>query len=136
MKSNKASSSRVGLGKGVYLLPNLVTTVNLFLGFFALIRAIQVAMGRYEDYRVCAIAFFLAAIFDMMDGRIARKTNSASKFGMEYDSMADLVSFGVAPGIVYYLWALQSLERVGWVGAFLYMVCAALRLARYNLQCP
>lgn len=123
-----------GLHRGVYLLPNLFTSANLFLGFFAIIRGIQISLRGGNDYRSCAFAIIAAALFDMMDGRVARRTNTATKFGVEYDSLSDLVSFGVAPAILLYMWAFQDLGRIGWLGAFLYIACGALRLARFNLQ--
>jgi len=123
-----------GIEKGIYILPNLFTTGNLFFGFYAIVRAIQITLHGQTNFKFCAIAIFIAAIFDVLDGRVARKTNTASKFGVEYDSLADLVSFGLAPAIVMYLWALQSFEEVGWIGLFLYVACGALRLARFNLQ--
>jgi CDP-diacylglycerol---serine O-phosphatidyltransferase len=122
------------LHKGVYILPNLFTSASLFMGFFAIIRAIQTATRGEGSYQWCALAIIAAAAFDMMDGRVARKTNTATKFGVEYDSLADLVSFGVAPAVVMYLWTLRGLGRVGWLAAFLYMACGALRLARFNVQ--
>jgi CDP-diacylglycerol---serine O-phosphatidyltransferase len=122
------------LHKGVYILPNLFTSASLFMGFFAIIRAIQTATRGEGSYQWCAFAIIAAAAFDMMDGRVARKTNTATKFGVEYDSLADLVSFGVAPALVMYLWTLHDLGRVGWLAAFLYMACGALRLARFNVQ--
>lgn len=122
------------LEKGIYILPNLFTTGNLLFGFLAIVNAIQITITDQEDFKYCAIYIFVAAVFDMLDGRVARKTNTASRFGMEYDSLCDLVSFGVAPAIVIYLWALNSFGKVGWVGLFLYMACGALRLARFNIQ--
>ncbi|MCB0308693.1 MAG: CDP-diacylglycerol--serine O-phosphatidyltransferase [Bdellovibrionales bacterium] len=123
-----------GIEKGVYILPNLFTTGNLLFGFLAIVRAIQITLRSEENFKICAIFIFIAAVFDMLDGRVARKTNTASKFGVEYDSLCDLVSFGLAPAIVVYLWALQSFERFGWMGLFLYVACGALRLARFNVQ--
>ena len=123
-----------GIERGIYILPNLFTTANLFFGFFAIVHAIQLTVRDQTHFKFCAIAIFMAGVFDMLDGRVARRTNTASKFGMEYDSLCDLVSFGVAPAIVIYLWALQSFGKVGWIGLFLYVACGALRLARFNLQ--
>src|SRR5690606_29024527 len=121
--------------RGIYLLPNLFTTGGLFGGFFAIIAASQ---GRFE---AACVAIFIAAILDGLDGRVARMTNTQSEFGVQYDSLADLVSFGMAPALVMYHWALASLKldgatlgRVGWLAAFLYAACAALRLARFNSQ--
>ncbi|MGB1110212.1 MAG: CDP-diacylglycerol--serine O-phosphatidyltransferase [Gammaproteobacteria bacterium] len=121
--------------KGIYLLPNLFTTAALFAGFFAIISAIG---GRYQE---AAVSIFIAMIFDGLDGRIARLTNTASAFGVEYDSLSDMVSFGVAPALVVYVWALQEpmaihgiWGKLGWLAAFLYAAMAALRLARFNTQ--
>ena len=122
-------------GRGIYLLPNLFTTGGLFGGFFAIIAASQ---GRFG---AACIAIFVAAILDGIDGRVARLTNTQSEFGVQYDSLADLVSFGMAPALVMYHWALVSMKldgitlgKVGWLAAFLYAACAALRLARFNSQ--
>lgn len=112
----------------IYLLPNLVTTGNIFFGFFAVIQAIK------GEFVTAAYAIVAAAIFDLMDGRLARLTRSTSKFGAEYDSLCDLVSFGMAPGVLLYLWALQPFGRIGWLACFFYMTCGALRLARFNVQ--
>lgn len=121
--------------RSIYLLPNLFTTGGLFAGFFAIIAASQ---GRFE---AACVAIFVAAILDGVDGRVARLTNTQSDFGVQYDSLADLVSFGMAPALVMYHWALASLKldgltagRIGWLAAFLYAACAALRLARFNSQ--
>ena len=114
--------------KGVYLLPNLCTTAALFSGFYAIITATQ---GRFE---VAAIAIFVAMVFDGMDGRVARLTNTSSAFGEQYDSLADMVSFGLAPALVMFNWALVDLGKVGWAAAFGFVACAALRLARFNTQ--
>ncbi len=117
---------RKGLKKGVYLLPNLVTTGALFSGFYAIIAAMT---GAFET---ACIAIVIAGFLDALDGRIARMTNTTSEFGVQYDSMSDLVAFGVAPAILLFSWALQDLGKIGWIIAFLYMCCAALRLARFN----
>lgn len=114
--------------KGIYLLPNLFTTAALFSGFYAIIAAMN---GRFE---AAAIAIFVAALFDGMDGRVARMTNTQSAFGAEYDSLSDMVSFGVAPALVVFTWSLQSLGKFGWICAFIYAVAAAFRLARFNVQ--
>lgn len=114
--------------RGVYLLPNLVTTGAMFAGFFAIVAAMN---GRFE---ASAIAIFMAGILDILDGRVARLTNTQSAFGMEYDSLSDMVSFGVAPALVMFSWTLSSLGKLGWACAFVYVACAALRLARYNTQ--
>jgi CDP-diacylglycerol---serine O-phosphatidyltransferase len=123
-----------GLGKGVYILPNLFTSANLFLGFYAIIQAVEITMMGGQEFRICAFAIILAAIADMLDGRVANITHSASKFGVEFDSLSDLVSFGVAPALVMYLWALQSFGLLGSIACFLYLGCTAARLARYNVQ--
>ncbi len=114
--------------QGVYLLPNLFTTGALFAGFYAVIAAMR---GNFE---AAAIAIFFALVFDGLDGRIARLTNTSSKFGAEYDSLSDMVSFGVAPALVMFSWALGGLGKLGWSAAFIYVACAALRLARFNTQ--
>lgn len=114
--------------RGIYLLPNLFTTAGLFAGFFAIIAAID---GRFEH---AAMAIFVAMIMDGFDGRVARMTNTESDFGAEYDSMADMVSFGVAPALVVHQWALTSMGNIGWFASFVYTAGAALRLARFNTQ--
>lgn len=114
--------------RGIYLLPNLLTTAGLFSGFFAVVSSMN---GHFIS---AAIAIFIAMIFDGLDGRVARMTNTQSEFGAEYDSMADMVSFGIAPGLVAYNWALSSFGKFGWLAAFVYVACAALRLARFNTQ--
>lgn len=114
--------------KGVYLLPNLFTTGALFAGFYAIIAALR------GDYEAAAIAIFVAMVFDGLDGRVARLTNTSSKFGAEYDSLSDMVSFGVAPALVVFSWALDGLGKFGWSVAFIYVACAALRLARFNTR--
>jgi len=114
--------------KGIYILPNLFTSCSLFGGFYAIIAAIQ---GRYE---AAAIAILISSIFDGLDGKIARFTNTTSQFGTEYDSLSDLVAFGVAPGLLAFEWSLQSFGRFGWLAVFLYVICGALRLARFNIQ--
>ncbi|MCB0272989.1 MAG: CDP-diacylglycerol--serine O-phosphatidyltransferase [Bdellovibrionales bacterium] len=123
-----------GLGRGIYVLPNLFTSANLFLGFYAIIRAVQITMEGHNTFQECAIAIIFAAIADMLDGRVANMTKTASKFGVEYDSISDMVSFGVAPALVMFLWSLSSFGRIGWIACFLYVGCTALRLARYNVQ--
>ncbi len=114
--------------KGIYLLPNLLTTGALFAGFYAIVAAIN---GRYES---AAISIFVAMVLDGMDGRIARMTNTQSDFGAEYDSLSDMVSFGLAPALVVYEWILVDLGKIGWLGAFVFTAAAALRLARFNTQ--
>ncbi|MBN2648075.1 MAG: CDP-diacylglycerol--serine O-phosphatidyltransferase [Thiotrichales bacterium] len=113
---------------GIYLLPNLMTSAALFAGFYAVIAGMQ---GNFEQG---AIAIFVAMVFDGLDGRIARMTNSTSAFGAEYDSLSDMVSFGLAPALLMYQWALQDFGKLGWLAAFIYAVAAALRLARFNTQ--
>lgn len=124
MKMRQRFSSR----RGIYLLPNLLTTAGLFAGFYAVVASMQ---GRFE---YAAIAIFIAMIMDGLDGRMARITNTQTDFGAEYDSMADMVSFGIAPALVIYNWALSDLGKFGWLAAFVYVVAAALRLARFNTQ--
>ncbi len=114
--------------RGVYLLPNLFTMGNLFCGFFAIISAIK------GDFGLAATAIIVANLFDILDGKVARIMHATSRFGMEFDSLADLVSFGVAPGLLIFLWSLSSFGRLGWLAAFLFVACGALRLARYNVQ--
>jgi CDP-diacylglycerol--serine O-phosphatidyltransferase len=114
--------------KGIYLLPNIMTTTALFAGFYAVIAGMN---GQFE---LGAIAIFIAMVFDGLDGRIARMTNSSSAFGAEYDSLADMVSFGLAPALLMYQWALNDFGKFGWIVAFIYTVAAALRLARFNTQ--
>ncbi len=115
--------------KAIYLLPNLFTTAGLFCGFYAIIAATQ---GKFEQ---AAMAVFLAMVFDALDGRVARMTNTQSAFGVQYDSLSDVIAFGVAPALVVYLWALSGIDgRWGWIGAFVYVAGAAIRLARFNVQ--
>jgi CDP-diacylglycerol--serine O-phosphatidyltransferase len=112
--------------RSIYLLPNAFTTANLFAGFYAVVQAMN---GQFE---VAANAVFAAMVFDGMDGRVARLTNTQSAFGEQYDSLSDMTSFGIAPALVMYVWSLQGLGRWGWLAAFIYVVGAALRLARFN----
>lgn len=114
--------------RGIYLLPNLFTTAGLFAGFYAIIMAID---GRFEE---AAIGIFVAMVMDGLDGRVARLTNTQSDFGVQYDSLADMASFGLAPALVMYQWALSGHGKLGWVAAFIYVAGAALRLARFNTQ--
>ena len=113
---------------GIYLLPNLLTTGALFAGFFAIVQAMN---GRFEQ---AAAAIFVAMILDGLDGRVARLTRTQSAFGAEYDSLSDMVAFGVAPALVIYTFALQDMGKLGWLAAFVYCAGAALRLARFNTQ--
>ena len=112
--------------RGIYLLPNLFTTAALFAGFYAIVQAMN---GRFE---LSCIAVFCAAVLDSLDGRVARMTNSQSAFGEQMDSLSDMVSFGAAPALVMYEWALRDLGKLGWIAAFVYVAGAALRLARFN----
>lgn len=112
--------------RGVYLLPNLITTGALFFGFYAIVAAMN------GHFVAAALAIFGAFFLDVMDGRVARWTRSESEFGAQYDSLSDMVAFGVAPALVAFCWALSSLNQGGWVVTFIYMACAALRLARFN----
>lgn len=121
--------------KGIYLLPNLITTGGLFAGFYAIVAATQ------DKFEIAAIAVFVAMVLDGLDGRVARLTNTQSEFGAQYDSLADMASFGLAPALVMFEWSLHSLVdygwqwgKLGWLGAFVYMACAALRLARFNTK--
>ncbi len=116
------------LRKGVYILPNLFTTGSLFSGYYSIISAMN---GHFER---AAWFILIATVLDGLDGKVARITNTTSRFGVEYDSLADLVAFGVAPGILMYSWALTTFGKLGWLAAFLYVVCGALRLARFNVQ--
>jgi CDP-diacylglycerol--serine O-phosphatidyltransferase len=113
--------------RGIYLLPSLLTTGNLFCGFLAIILA---ADARYVE---AAVAIFVAMVMDMLDGKVARLTKTTSQFGVEFDSLADVVSFGVAPAFMLYAFALSKLGRAAWLGAFLFVACGALRLARFNV---
>ncbi len=131
MINNNDSSPR----KGIYLLPNLVTTAALFSGFFAILA------GMNHQFEKAAVAVFVAMILDGLDGRVARWTNTQSEFGEQYDSLSDLISFGLAPALVMYQWALVHMHdvsvawgKLGWMAAFIYVACAALRLARFNVQ--
>jgi CDP-diacylglycerol--serine O-phosphatidyltransferase len=116
------------LSMRIYLLPNLMTTGNLFFGFYAIVLSLK---GKFE---YAAYAIVASAVFDLLDGRLARLTRSTSKFGAEYDSLCDLISFGMAPALLMYLWALEPFGRVGWIASFLFLTCGALRLARFNVQ--
>jgi CDP-diacylglycerol--serine O-phosphatidyltransferase len=112
--------------RGIYVLPNLFTTAALFAGFFAIVQAMN---GFYEQ---SAVAIFVAMVLDGLDGRVARLTRTQSAFGAEYDSLSDMVSFGAAPSLVIYEWALRDMGKLGWIAAFIYCAAAALRLARFN----
>ena len=114
--------------RGIYLLPNIFTTLNLFAGFYAIVQ------GMNHEFEKSAVAIFVAMVLDSIDGRVARLTRTQSAFGAEYDSLTDMVSFGAAPALVMYEWALRDMGRIGWIAAFVYCVGAALRLARFNTQ--
>jgi CDP-diacylglycerol--serine O-phosphatidyltransferase len=114
--------------RGIYILPNLFTSCSLFGGFYAIIATVQ---GRFD---AAAIAILISSLFDGLDGKIARFTNTTSRFGAEYDSLSDLVAFGVAPGLLAFEMSLKPLGRFGWLAVFLYLICGALRLARFNIQ--
>ncbi|MBJ6751276.1 CDP-diacylglycerol--serine O-phosphatidyltransferase [Geomonas anaerohicana] len=114
--------------KGIYILPNLFTAGSLFAGFYCMVSTVN------GDYRTAALWILASSIFDGLDGKVARLTGTASKFGVEFDSLADVVSFGAAPGLLMYCWALRPFGRLGWLAGFLFLACAALRLARFNVQ--
>lgn len=116
------------VAKGTYIVPNLFTTANLFSGFFGIVSAIDSHFDR------AAIAILVSCVFDILDGKVARFTRATSRFGVEYDSLADLVAFGVTPALLMYLWALRPFGRLGWLAAFVFVACGALRLARFNVQ--
>lgn len=126
--TDNTSAEQKKMAMYIYVLPNLVTTANLFSGFYSIIHSIK------GEFKIAAIAIVVAAIFDQLDGRLARLTRATSKFGAEYDSLCDLVSFGVAPGVLLYLWSLSPFGRLGWIVCFLFVACGALRLARFNVQ--
>ena len=114
--------------RGIYLLPSVLTTFGMFAGFYSIISSIN------GEFTIAAISIMIAMMWDTLDGRVARLTNTQSAFGAEYDSLADLVSFGLAPALLVYEWSLYELGRFGWLAAFVYLACAALRLARFNTQ--
>jgi CDP-diacylglycerol---serine O-phosphatidyltransferase len=126
--SEKRVEKAESIKKGIYILPNLFTTGSMFAGFYSMVASLN---GNFE---VAALWIFASAVFDGLDGKVARLTGTTSKFGVEYDSLADLVSFGVTPGLMMYAWALKPFGRLGWLAAFLFVVCGALRLARFNVQ--
>jgi len=121
-------TEKIKTKRGIYLLPSIFTTFALFAGFYSIVASIN------GDFTLAAISIMVAMLWDTLDGRIARLTNTQSAFGAEYDSLADLVSFGIAPALLVYLWSLSDLGRIGWLAAFIYLTCAALRLARFNTQ--
>jgi len=114
--------------KGIYILPNLITLLSMFSGFYSIVASLN------SDYERAAWAILVASIFDVLDGWVARITHTATRFGIEIDSLSDVISFGVAPGILVYTWSLSSFGRIGWLGSFFLVACAALRLARFNVQ--
>jgi CDP-diacylglycerol--serine O-phosphatidyltransferase len=114
--------------RSIYFLPNLITTAALYFGFFAIVQATK---GNFE---LGASAIFAAMVLDALDGRVARLTKTTSDFGAEYDSLSDVIAFGLAPALVVYEWALYSMNRLGWLVAFIYVACTALRLARFNIR--
>ena len=125
-EDDEDASPRRPRRKGIYILPNLFTLAALFGGFYAIVMAMN---GRYEQ---SAIGVFCAMVLDSLDGRVARMTNTQSAFGEQMDSLSDMVSFGAAPALIVYEWALRGLGKAGWIAAFVYCACAALRLARFN----
>jgi len=114
--------------KGIYILPNLITLLSMFSGFYAIVASLN------SDYERAAWAIMIASVFDVLDGWVARLTHTATRFGIEIDSLSDVISFGVAPAILVYTWTLSSFGKVGWLGSFFLVACAALRLARFNVQ--
>jgi CDP-diacylglycerol--serine O-phosphatidyltransferase len=114
--------------KGIYVLPNLITLSSMFAGFYSIIASLN------SDYERAAWAIMIASVFDVLDGWVARMTHTATRFGIEIDSLADVISFGVAPAVLVYTWTLSSFGRIGWVGSFFLVACGALRLARFNVQ--
>ncbi|MBW1731754.1 MAG: CDP-diacylglycerol--serine O-phosphatidyltransferase [Deltaproteobacteria bacterium] len=128
MKSRRKKRNKRDKKRGIYLLPNLFTSASLFGGFYAIIAAIQ------HRFEAASVAILVSCLFDALDGKVARYTHTSSHFGTEYDSLSDLVAFGVAPGILAFQWALQPYGRLGWLASFTYVICGALRLARFNIQ--
>jgi CDP-diacylglycerol--serine O-phosphatidyltransferase len=126
--SRRRRFKKPDLHRRVYVIPNLITSLNLFAGFYAIIAATN------GFFYKGAVAIILAGVFDNLDGKVARATKSTSAFGVQYDSLCDLVSFGVAPGLLMYMWALQPFGRLGWLAAFVFVACGALRLARFNVH--
>ena len=122
------STRKESMRRGIYILPNLVTAASLFAGFYSMVATLN------GNYSTAAVWIFISAVCDGLDGKVARMTGTTSKFGVEFDSLADLVAFGVTPAFLMYAWALRPFGRLGWVAAFLFLVCAALRLARFNVQ--
>jgi len=124
----KRGKGRKKIKRGIYILPSIFTSLSLFCGFYSITESLS------GDFTHASWALIIAALFDAADGRIARLTRSVSKFGEHYDSLVDMISFGAAPAILVYTWVLQPFGRWGWLAAFLYIICVALRLARFNLQ--
>lgn len=122
------SDERPRRPKGIYMVPNMITLAALFGGFYSVVMAMN---GRYD---LATVGIFVAMVLDSLDGRVARMTNTQSAFGEQMDSLADMVSFGAAPALIVYVWALKGLGRWGWIAAFVYCACAALRLARFNVN--
>jgi CDP-diacylglycerol--serine O-phosphatidyltransferase len=123
----KKKRTPMKMRRGIYILPNLLTTGNLLCGFWSIISVFQ------ERFHIAAVAILLAAVFDVFDGKVAKLSGTTSKFGMQYDSLADLVSFGIAPALLAFSWALRPYGKFGWLAAFLFVACGAIRLARYNV---
>jgi CDP-diacylglycerol--serine O-phosphatidyltransferase len=129
MNTKKSLRNRIeDRRRGIYLLPNLLTTASMFCGFYSIVQSINGEYGR------AAWAILFAGIFDALDGRVARLTHTHSDFGVQYDSLSDLTSFGIAPAVLAYTWTLGVFGKFGWAAAFLFFACGALRLARYNVQ--
>ncbi len=127
-RAHRESAGSRQLRRGIYILPSLLTTASLFAAFYAIVQAMQ---GNFEH---APIAIFISMILDALDGRVARLTHTESEFGVQYDSIVDMVAFGLAPSLVMYSWALSGLDKLGWLAAFIYAACAGLRLARFNVQ--
>ena len=128
MEKQLSEKSKTKFKKGVFIVPSLLTIFNVFCGFYAIVAAIN---GRFYE---AAWAIIVAGFFDILDGRVARLMHSSSEFGVQLDSLADLISFGLAPSILIYMWELKPFGRLGWMAAFLFVLCAVLRLARVNTQ--
>ncbi len=128
MNNKETPFKKSRIKKGIYILPNLFTTASLFCGFYSIIASLK------EHFVPASIIILVAVVFDGLDGRIARFTNTTSKFGAEYDSLSDVIAFGVAPSFLAYNWAMSFYGKWGWLAAFLFVLCGALRLARYNIQ--
>ena len=126
--NTEISPKKIRIKKGIYVLPNLFTSASLFCGFYSIIASFK------EHFVPASVAILFSVVFDGIDGRIARLTNTTSKFGAEYDSLADVIAFGVAPALLAYSWSLSIYGKLGWIVAFLFVLCGALRLARYNIQ--